>query len=180
MYRFASQGPGWLSLDTTDITSPRLSPEKKKGSVVASQRRWNHRGGMAEAELQTFTSIMDALVRISVSVTLILLRYFFQPRVRILNGILLLSFVLHLHIWSHNIATFPLDLIWMHRVRMWWRNVRHFFVFFLFFFLGIYWIKERFWQSCSTVGRHMKARPQIACTRNPNVVADNAVDVWWS
>lgn len=36
---------------------------------------------MAEEELQTFTSIMDALVRISVSVTLILLRYLFQPRV---------------------------------------------------------------------------------------------------
>lgn len=36
---------------------------------------------MAEAELQTFTSIMDALVRISVSIMLILLRRLFQPRV---------------------------------------------------------------------------------------------------
>lgn len=36
---------------------------------------------MAEAELQTFTAIMDSLVRISVSVTFILLWDLFQPRV---------------------------------------------------------------------------------------------------
>lgn len=36
---------------------------------------------MAEAELQTFTAIMDSLVRISVSMTLILLWDLFQPRV---------------------------------------------------------------------------------------------------
>lgn len=53
---------------------------KKKGSVVLSKRRRDC-GSMAEAELQTFTSIMDALVRISVSMTLILLRHLFQPRV---------------------------------------------------------------------------------------------------
>ena len=47
----------------------------------------------AEAELQTFTSIMDALVRISVSMTLILLRYLFKPRVPIFNDTSLLFFV---------------------------------------------------------------------------------------
>lgn len=36
---------------------------------------------MAEAELQTFTAIMDSLVRISVSMTFILLWDLFQPRV---------------------------------------------------------------------------------------------------
>lgn len=36
---------------------------------------------MAEAELQTFTAIMDSLVRISVSMTGILLWDLFQPRV---------------------------------------------------------------------------------------------------
>lgn len=52
---------------------------------------------MAEEELQTFTSIMDALVRISVSKrrSFFVIRYLFQPRVLILNDI---SFVLITHI----------------------------------------------------------------------------------
>lgn len=37
--------------------------------------------GMAEAELHSFTAIMDSLVRISVSMTFILLWDLFQPRV---------------------------------------------------------------------------------------------------
>lgn len=36
---------------------------------------------MAEAELQTFAAVMDSLVRISVSMTFILLWDLFQPRV---------------------------------------------------------------------------------------------------
>lgn len=61
---------------------------------------------MAEAELETFTSIMDALVRISVSMTRVLLPYLcceFEMSYR------LLVFCLSCYIKSHNCALFPLD-----------------------------------------------------------------------
>lgn len=52
---------------------------------------------MAEAELHTFTAIMDSLVRISVSMTFILLWDLFQPRVLRNNIPVSESFIL----WSH-------------------------------------------------------------------------------
>lgn len=51
---------------------------KERCAAALSKRRWDCEI-MAEAELQTFTSIMDSLVRIGVSMTFNSLRNLFQP-----------------------------------------------------------------------------------------------------
>lgn len=72
------QGLKLLFTGATVTTCPDFLRKEGTGVRLILQ---TDRGDMAEAELQTFTSIMDALVRISVSITLILLWRLFQPRV---------------------------------------------------------------------------------------------------
>ena len=57
-----------LGCPSVRATWPLLSLDQETGLAVQSEAR-RGRAAMAEADLQTFTSIMDALVRISVSMT---------------------------------------------------------------------------------------------------------------